>query len=728
MKILKDGNHIFFATAPKGITPLLAKELESIGAEEVRETLAGASFKGDLERAYRVCLWSRLANRVLLPISKIPAKDPDELYEGVKSIEWIDHLEPTGSLAVDFISSHSKINHTHYGALKVKDAIVDYFRERTQVRPSVARKRPDVRINVYLFRDEAIINLDLSGESLHLRGYRKAGVNAPLKENLAAAILIRAGWPEVSQTGGGLIDPMCGSGTLPIEAALMAADAAPGLLREYFGFLRWKGHCEETWQRLLDEAEEREKARINQLPPIIGYDSDAGAIRGALMNLEKAGLKGLVHFEKRELADLKPHSRTTSFKGLVIVNPPYGERLGDLKTINHLYTGLGRRLKEHFQGWKASVLIGNIDLGKSIGIQAHKKYTLYNGALECKLLNFNIEPDRFLEDDQKPILHHSGLLLDPRTKPEIEMFANRIRKNLKKIKNWLKRENIHCYRLYDRDLPEYAVAVDVYETYLHVQEYEAPESIDPQKAKRRLNDVLVTLPQIFGVPRDHIYLKVRRHQKGGLQYKKQGSAQVFHEVREGDHTFLVNLVDYLDTGLFLDHRMTRRLIGEWAKGKRFLNLFAYTGTATVYAAKGGARSTVTVDFSKIYLDWARKNLALNGYAQNRHTLLQAECMAWMAEEKRKYDLIFLDPPTFSNSKKLKGDFDLQRDHVSLIKQAVRLLDRGGMLIFANNFRRFKIDFEAMKELQIKDLTRATLPLDFERNPKIHNCWKITKAD
>ena len=721
-------NIVFFVTAPKGIPPLLVKALETTGAREIKETLAGASFKGDLETAYRVCLWSRLANRVLLPISKIPAGDPDELYQGVKSIQWIDHLEPTGSLAVDFISSRSRITHTHYGALRVKDAIVDYFKEKYDVRPSVQLKNPDVRINVYLLRDAATVYLDLSGESLHLRGYRKEGVNAPLKENLAAAILIRAGWPEISQAGGGLIDPMCGSGTLPIEAALMAADCAPGLLRQHFGFLKWKGHREEIWSVLIDEAEEREKAGFAELPPIMGYDLDSNAIKGALVNLENAGLKGLIHFEKRELADLVPHPRMKDWPGLVMVNPPYGERLGDLKSVSHLYAVLGQRLKHHFQGWKASVLIGNIDLGKSIGIRAHKKYTFYNGALECKLLNFNVEAEQYLHEDQKPVLHHSGLLLDQRPKPEIAMFANRIRKNYKKLKKWLQRGNIHCYRLYDRDLPEYAVAVDVYEDFVHVQEYEAPASVDLRKAKRRLNDVLVALPRTLDIPEDHFFLKVRRRQRGTLQYNKMTSEQVFHEVREGGLKFLINLSDYLDTGLFLDHRITRRLIGEWAKGKRFLNLFAYTGTATIYAARGGAKSTVTVDFSKIYLDWARKNLALNGYAQNRNTVVQAECIAWMAEEKRKYDLIFLDPPTFSNSKKLKGDFEIQRDHVGLIKKAIKLLDKNGVLIFANNFRRFKIDLGAMKDLQIKDLTKVTLPLDFARNPKIHNCWKITKSE
>ncbi|MFH1490058.1 MAG: bifunctional 23S rRNA (guanine(2069)-N(7))-methyltransferase RlmK/23S rRNA (guanine(2445)-N(2))-methyltransferase RlmL [Pseudomonadota bacterium] len=718
----------FFATAPKGIPSLLTQELKAIGAQDVKEALAGVSFKGSLETAYRVCLWSRLANRVLLSVAKFPAGDADKLYDGVSSMEWADHLDPDGSIAVDFTSSQSEIRHTHYGALRVKDGIVDHFRRTTGSRPSVELKRPDVRINVHLLRDEATVYVDLSGESLHMRGYRQAGVNAPLKENLAAALLIRAGWPDISKAGGGLMDPMCGSGTLPIEAALMAADCAPGLLRQHFGFLKWKGHSEKIWEALVDEAEDREKAGFEKMPPIVGYDSDSGAIKSALMNLERAGLKGQVHFEKRELADFEPHPRMKSSEGLVIVNPPYGERLGDLKEVSHLYSNLGQRLKSCFGGWKASVLIGNIDLGKSIGIRSSKKYTFYNGALECSLLNFHMKPENVFRDDQRPVLHHSGLLLNPKTRPEVEMFANRIGKNLAKLKKWLQREDIHCYRLYDRDLPEYAVAVDVYETFVHVQEYEAPSSIDPEKAKRRLNDVLVTLPGILQVPGDHVFLKVRRRQRGGRQYGRLGSDQVFHEVREGGLKFLINLGDYLDTGLFLDQRLTRRLIGDLAGGKRFLNLFAYTGTATVYAARGGAKSTMTVDFSENYLDWARKNLALNGYAQHRHTFVKADCMAWMTEERQKYDLIFLDPPTHSNSKKLKRDFELQRDHADLIRQGTHLLEKGGVLIFSNNFRDFKIDHGAMKDLRMKDMTEATLPPDFERNSKMHHCWEITRAE
>ncbi len=724
--MLRHDNLRLFATAPKGIPPLLVEELERLGAEHVKENPAGASFTGDLKTAYRMCLWSRLANRVLMPIAQVQAGDPDDLYRNIKSIPWEDHLDSSGTLAVTFNAARSRITHTHYGALKVKDAVVDRFTETYGMRPSVALKNPDIRIYVYLLRNEAFVSLDLSGESLHLRGYRTAGFKAPLKENLAAAILIRSGWPDIASSGGGLIDPMCGSGTLPIEAALMAAGIAPGRLRRYFGFLKWKGHREEIWKKLVLDAEERASAGMEKLPPIFGYDSDKEAIRAALANLDRAGMKGLVHFERRELADMKPHPATGDRPGLVMVNPPYGERLGDRKRIGELYESLGRQLKDRFRGWKASVLIGKTDPGKRIGIRAGKINTFYNGAIECRLLSFDVEPGRFLVPKQTPPQGTTGLILDPKTRPEIEMFENRVRKNFNRMKNRLREGDIRCYRLYDRDLPEYAVAVDRYEDFLHVQEYEAPSGVDPRKARERLNDILVRLPEILEIPQDHVFLKVRSRRKGSRPYPRPGPERIFNQVREGGLTFLVNFTDYLDTGLFLDHRITRHLIGELARGKRFLNLFAYTATATVYAARGGARSTVSVDTSETYLDWAGRNLALNGYAENRHILAKADCLSWMADETRKYDVIFLDTPTFSNSKTLRRDFEVQRDHAEMIRGAVRLLGSNGVLIFANNYKRFKIDSEALKDLNINDITRKTIPFDFYRTPRIHHCWEITK--
>ena len=713
-----------FASAPRGIEPLLADELRALGAGNVKETRAGVTFDGDLMLAYRVCLWSRVANRVLLPLVQFPAPTPEALYDGVRAIDWTAHLDQYGTLAVEYNAYRSAITHTHYGALKVKDAIVDQFRERTGERPSVATNEPDVRINVYVHADVASLSIDLSGESLHRRGYRTDTVTAPLKENLAAAILLRAGWPAVAREGGAFVDLMCGSGTLPIEAALIASDSAPGLERTYYGFLRWRGHEAATWEALLAEARERRAAGIQNLPSIRGYDHDPTAVRVALANVEHAGFTGLVHIERRYLADCR--SEHVEHAGLVVVNPPYGERLGEESELPGLYRELGNVLKRCYEGWRAAVFTGNPEFGKVMGLRAHKMHVLYNGAIECKLLHFEVQPKQYVTDrgpverraEQGPVA----------LSPGAEMFANRLRKNLKQLGKWAERENICCYRLYDADMPEYALAIDLYQgtaRWAHVQEYAAPKSIEPDKASERLKEALSAIPGVLDIPAEQIFLKVRQRQKGSAQYERLAERGEFHEVQEDGLKLLVNFTDYLDTGLFLDHRLTRRMLRELAKDKRFLNLFGYTGTATVHAA-ADARATTTVDMSRTYLDWARRNLVLNGFEGHKHELIQADVLVWLEEEvERRYDLIFLDPPTFSASKRMQDTLDIQRDHLALIRAAGRLLSPGGTLIFSTNFRRFRLDRDGLVEFEIEDLTRATIPRDFQRNPRIHQCYKFT---
>ncbi len=695
--------------------PFLRDELISLGASEVKETRAGASFKGSMELAYRVCLWSRMANRVLFPITQFSADTPEALYEGIRGICWEAHLRNSGTLAVDFNTSRSAITHTKYGALKVKDGIVDYFRDKSGTRPSVDLDTPDIRVNVLLLNNEAKVSLDLSGESLHRRGYRTEGALAPLKENLAAAILVKAGWPAIAEAGGTIIDPMCGSGTLLIEAALIAADSAPGLLRPYYGFLKWEQHQPEVWERLIDEAEERERNGFGKMPPIIGYDYDASAIQSALRNVIRAGLTGMIHVEKRELTRCVPSKKTSSKPGILIVNPPYGKRIGETQELRPLYSALGRQLKTHFQGWKAAVLTGNPDLGKTMGLRAKEKRVFFNGPVRCDFLEFDITP----------ITPESPHRVTPQIISLAEPFANRIKKNKRKLKSWLKRESITAYRIYDRDLPDFAVAVDIYDEHVHVQEYQAPETVDPQRAKKRLKALLDALPVLLNIPPNQVFLKVRQKQKGAFQYEKMASEKRFYQVSEYGCRFLVNLTDYLDTGLFLDHRLIRRNIKEMAWGKRFLNLFSYTGAASVYAAKGNAESTTSVDVSKVYLDWAKRNMALNGFSAQKHRFLKADCLEWVKSEKKAYDLILLAPPTFSNSKKMKKTFDVQRDHSSLIHEVMRLLSPNGLLIFSTNSRKFKLDQKALSDVHVEDLTAKTIPPDFQRRANIHHCWKIT---
>jgi 23S rRNA (guanine2445-N2)-methyltransferase / 23S rRNA (guanine2069-N7)-methyltransferase len=729
------GQQHFFVTAPKGMEGLLATELRSLGAANVQETRAGVGFQGDLATAYRICLWSRIGNRVLLPLAQFDAPDPEALYEGVQSVNWQEHLDAEGTLAVDFSSVQSKINHSRFGAQKVKDAIVDQLRHETGQRPSVERDRPDLRINVFLHRDKATLHIDLSGDSLHRRGYREQGVEASLKENLAAAILQRARWPEVAREGGPLVDPMCGSGTIPIEAAMMAGDIAPGIDRPYWGFIGWRQHDDKAWAALMADARRRREKGLAHMPSIRGFDFNRRAVAIARENAEKAGLAECVQFEVRDVKQCAAPGPAET--GLVVVNPPYGERLSEHEALRPVYKALGDCLKKHYEGWRATVITSDAELGKCIGIRARRIHKLYNGALECKLLQFDIEPRWYMGAD-----HMAGDSADVWKKavhamehqaeaPVAEDFANRLRKNLKQLGKWLKREEIRCYRAYDADMPEYAVAVDVYESeerWVVVQEYAPPRSIDPAKARARLDAILATLPEVLAVDPKRVVLKQRKQQKGLAQYEKLQEASHFHQVLEGPCHLWVNFEGYLDTGLFLDHRITRAMIREQAAGKRFLNLFAYTGVATVHAALGGAKATTTVDMSKTYLDWARRNLELNNISGEAHELIRANCLEWLDKavaEGRQYDLIFLDPPTFSNSKRMEDNFDIQRDHTALIRQCMKLLSTGGILIFSNNFRRFKMDGSLLGDYRVEDIGRATLPPDFERNPKIHHCWKIS---
>ena len=366
-----------------------------------------------------------------------------------------------------------------------------------------------------------------------------------------------------------------------------------------------------------------------------------------------------------------------------------------------------------------------------LGIRAHRTHTVWNGAIECRLLRMKVEPASEREPGRfgKAASEH-------KESPGAKMFANRLGKNLKRLKSWVQRDDIGCYRLYDADMPEYAFAIDVYREadtandWLYVQEYAAPAEIELDAVRRRRSEALSTLPDVTGVPPDRIRVRVRRRTKRGDQYVKVDEQAHFHVVRESGLSFRVNFDDYLDTGLFLDHRITRQRLRAVASGKRFLNLFGYTGTATVYAAAGGATATTTVDLSRTYLEWAQRNLALNDLAGRQHEIIQADCREWLRQgpsgsnESGSYDLIFLDPPTFSNSKRMEGVLDVERDHGELIAECVRLLGPGGLLVFSTNAQKFRLDSKVAERFAVADISAATIPKDFERNARIHRCYEI----
>ncbi|MCC8462941.1 bifunctional 23S rRNA (guanine(2069)-N(7))-methyltransferase RlmK/23S rRNA (guanine(2445)-N(2))-methyltransferase RlmL [Photorhabdus bodei] len=697
-----------FASTARGLEELLKNELEMLGAQSCKIVQGGVHFQGDGKVMYKSLMWSRLASRILLPLNEFNVYSDLDLYLGVQSIDWSQIFSVESTFSVHFSGTNEEIRNTQYGALKVKDAIVDSFTRKLDQRPNVAKQQPDVRINVFLNKEKASVALDLSGDGLHIRGYRDLAGQAPLKENLAAAIILRSGW----QIGTPMVDPMCGSGTLLIEAAMMAADRAPGLHRNHWGFIAWLQHDEEIWREVTTEAQIRFRKGLQETASrFVGSDIDRRVLDMARSNARRAGVAQLITFQQGDASRLE-NPLPEGPAGTVLSNPPYGERLESEPALIALHSLFGRIMKSRFPSWRLSLFSASPELLSCLQLRAEREFKAKNGPLDCVQKNYQLS--------DKP--HSSEVNV-------AEDYANRLRKNEKKLTHWAKQQGINCYRLYDADLPEYNVAVDRYADKVVIQEYAPPKSVDANKARQRLFDAISATMQILGLSSNQLVLKTRQRQKGKSQYEKMAEKQEFFLVNEYDAKFWVNLTDYLDTGLFLDHRIARKMLGEMSEGKDFLNLFAYTGAATVHAGLGGARSTTTVDMSRTYLEWAERNLQANELTGRQHRLIQADCLAWLARANEQFDLIFIDPPTFSNSKRMEDTFDVQRDHIMLMRQLKRLLRRGGTLMFSNNKRGFKMDFAELEKagLVAEEITSKTQSQDFARNRQIHNCWLLRHA-
>ncbi|UOE84472.1 bifunctional 23S rRNA (guanine(2069)-N(7))-methyltransferase RlmK/23S rRNA (guanine(2445)-N(2))-methyltransferase RlmL [Vibrio splendidus] len=701
----------YLAVTSNGLENLLVEELTQLGITNAKPVQAGVKFKATNEQIYRCCLWSRLASRFVRVLSEFTCMDDMDLYLSTTAVNWVNQFHSTKRFVVDFNGTNNEIRNSQYGAMKVKDAVVDCFEKKSLPRPSISKENPDIRIHVRLHRDKAILGVDMVGSGLHQRGYRPESGRAPLRETLAAAILLRSGWDATKP----FLDPMCGSGTLVIEAAMMAANMAPGVKRQKWCFESLEDFEPELWAEVKAEANVQGRRGVKKVEcKFFGYDNDERMIKTARDNARRAGVEELIEFEVGDAAKLK---RPTEFTdGVIVSNPPYGERLGTEPGLIALYTAFGAQLKAEFGGCNASIFSSSDELLSCLRMRADKQFKLNNGALPCHQKNYSIS-DRPMSE--RPTGEQEQLIA-----PD---FANRLKKNIGKIGKWAKKEQLDCYRIYDADLPEYNVAIDVYPGHLVIQEYAAPKDVPEDKAKRRLTDIIRASIQVTGVEANNVVLKVRQKQKGRSQYQKMAQDSSNLEVNEYGVKLIVNLHDYLDTGLFLDHKITRRRIGEMAGGKDFLNLFAYTGSASVHAAVGGARSTTTVDMSNTYLEWAKENMELNGHVGRQHQFVQADCLQWLAKEQGSYDLIFIDPPTFSNSKRMDQSFDVQRDHIQLMEDLKRLLREEGTIVFSNNKRHFKMDMEGLEELGLKaqNISSKTLPLDFSRNKHIHNCWLIT---
>ncbi len=708
----------FLALTSPGIEVLLADEIKNLGGEQVVQKPEGVYFSGSIELGYKISLWTRLATRVMLKLGEGEALNKEQLFKAASSINWLEHFTSETTFAIDFVGYSEEIRNSQFGGLTIKDAIVDQFRDQGHERPNVDKKSPQISFQARLLRDQVFIYLDFSGRGLFQRGYREHSGAAPLKENLAAALIIRSGW--LADTSKPLVDPMCGSGTILIEAVAMATKQAPSIYRASWGFESWLKHDEDLWQGQLNKAKNDSATALNDAQhsslKVFGIDIDPRVINTAQQNTRNANVQRFIEFKCQNTNDMK---NAFGHSGTILFNPPYGERIGELPELIENFVLFGQKLKSQFIDWRVAILTANVELLSMLKLSSFKRYKFKNGPLDCQFALYNVDQKQLAKDAVNPQSSFSE---------EDSDFANRLKKNGKSLKGWLKSNQIDCYRLYDADIPEYNVAIDIYGDYLVIQEYAAPKTIDEQKAKKRLQEVLYWAPKVLQVPTDKVILKTRAKQTGKNQYQRVDKSKQSITVNEHGALFKINLWDYLDTGLFLDHRKTRQIVAKKSKNKSLLNLFAYTGSVSVQAALHGASAITTVDMSNTYLNWAQDNFNLNKLNGHKYQFIQADCLDWLKKNTTAFDIIFIDPPTFSNSKRMEDSFDVQRDHVDLITDALKSLADGGEIFFTNNKRNFKMDFDAMEALGVKaqamsDITRDK---DFARNKHIHNSWSITR--
>lgn len=784
----------FIITCADGLEAPLQTELSSFGIASTFKSTGRLAIQGSLKDLYTICLWSRVASRVLLLLKRRNINKEydvaEQLYGLAKFVDWTEQLSVDQTFAIRLSVDKRVSVSQQFAMLRIKDAIADTFNDKFGERPDVDSKNPDYAIFATVNDKHAELYLDLSGTSLHRRGYRVAMTDAPLKENLAAALLYSSGWhnnrlpalvtdpstadttnhtdtphPVTSMTFDALIDPMCGSGTFIIEALLMSCDYPVGIdkAESQFGFYGWEHHDSELWQQLLDRARARFHATLESiieqrgacLPRIIAYDADLGAIKAVHKNMLAAGLQDLLEFitlEQRPLSQLR-HGLSKFINAgelqrpLIITNPPYGERLGTEDIIKPLYQGLGLILQDTFASVinkpvssivqkknQAShitdlpnrvtlgVLAAQVEHADTLPIAAPQTLRCHNGAITVYFRYGQLQANThktLIESFEKHEIVVEGA----------QDFVNRLQKNLAHLKKLAAKDQVTNLRIYNADLPDFKVAIDLYGDHVHVQEYAPPKKIPAETAKRRFNLALLGTREVLGINREQVFIKTRARQSGNEQYTKQTQSDKrgkFYVVREDGGYFYVNFTDYLDTGLFIDHRNMRQLVKAASTGADVLNLFAYTCSASVHAALAGAKSVTSVDLSQNYLDWGKQNFALNGLdlSTSKYRFVAEDIFEWIKDNTEQFDTIFIDPPTFSNSKKFQGTFDVQRDHTALINRAMNRLRSGGVLYFSNNFSKFELDESLKARYAITDITPQTIGFDFDIKRPIHHSFEI----
>ncbi|HLO41229.1 MAG TPA: bifunctional 23S rRNA (guanine(2069)-N(7))-methyltransferase RlmK/23S rRNA (guanine(2445)-N(2))-methyltransferase RlmL [Phycisphaerales bacterium] len=791
------------ATTAFGLEAVTARELEWLGFEPRIISTGRVWFEGPELAIARANINLRTADRVLLRIATFPAPDFDALFEGVKAIEWERWIPRDAAFPVNGRSVKSQLSSVPAVQRTVKRAIVDRLMQghRTSELPETG---PRFIVEIGMLENQATLTLDTSGEGLHKRGYRDLVGDASLKETMAAGLVLLSVW----RPDRPLVDPFCGTGTIPIEAAMIGLKIAPGLTRK-FDAEAWPTLDETIWETAEEEAR---AASLEEVKGTLAYtihasDMSDEALSLARRHAQRAGVEKFIHFAKRDFKELSSKAEY----GCTIMNPPYGKRLGEDFELERMYRSFPEVLKR-MPTWSHHILTARTDLEWLVGQEATRRRKLYNAQIECTYFQFlGPKPPRGGAEDGSPQSHgehveekggiEEGLREDgvehssdvtasaksgeadawddadaarvpeagegrdrreevvsqaPRPRKEVmpafgglrerdvrelEDFEGRFTKRARHLRKWPSR-GITCYRVYERDCPDVPVVIDRYEDHAHIFEHEREHGRTLAQHLDWLDRIAAITASVLEIDLKNVHVKSRPKQRGLGQHEKLDERGATLTAREGGLKFEVNLTDYADTGLFLDHRITRGMVREQTGGKRFLNLFCYTGSFTVYAAAGGARTTTSVDLSNTYMDWAIRNMHMNGLIEHgrdvhpRHRFVRSDVLEFLRTEQEGldvagedglYDLAVVDPPTFSNSKSTEEDWEVQQGHTDVLGLVLRLMSPGGVVYFSNNYRRFKLAEEELVRvspgLKIQDITAKTIPEDF-RNERIHRCWKL----
>lgn len=742
------------ATCGFGLEAVVRRELQQLGYASHVCAPGHLQFQGDAAAICRTNLWLRSADRVLVLIGSFEAGDFDALFESTRDCPWERWLAADAAFPVSGHSVHSQLSSVPACQRTVKKAIVNRL-QSVYGGAELSETGPAYQVHLGLVNNRALLTLDTTGQSLHRRGYRQWRSRQPLKETLAAALVQLSFW----SPGRPLVDPFCGSGTIAIEAALIGRNLAPGRHRN-FASEDWPNVPSTLWRQARGEADALQQPDLSER--ILAMDIDEPVLKAARHHAELAGVAASIHFQPAPFARLTSKRRY----GCIITNPPSG----NTREIEALYRSIPEVLRK-LPTWSHFFLTDYSNFEALVGRPADRRRKLYHGRLQYTFYQFfgpkpppatpgsqaadrqasevesaaapglaSLQPPP--SDSHSPAGESAAAAdtpprkspermpaafgeLTPKAREQAELFQRRLVKRSKHLRRWPTRQGITCYRLYERDIPEIPLVVDRYEDYLHITEYERPHDRDPALHANWLDLMARTAAKALEIPPKNVFLKRRSRQRGEAQHQR--IAEQHHEVlvQEGGLHFWVNLSDYVDTGLFLDHRITRSLVRDEAKGKRFLNLFAYTGAFTVYAADGAAAETTTVDWSKAYLQWAQRNMETNKFVGDQHHFVRSDAVSFLAslDKHAMFDLAVVDPPTFSNSKRTDQDWDVQSGYVKLLNDLLEHMAPGGVLYFSNNFRRFKFDPEAIHAQTIHEISKQTVPADY-RNRRIHRCWRI----